>query len=486
VRRISAILLISLILFIQVNFSIKSAQAIVGIDDAVEIGILCSALVESGAVGEVEETASGYAGSLWTSAMNLWYELTPDIQSSFEDSVNLAENGYIALQNISGTNGDTFLGEFNNHIAAQDYNSNGGVLAPVSSVLPSGSQNFTGTTTINYVDAANFTVRNDGSSSDVFYIGIRESNGTINYIPNSMIAAHGSWTLAFTWIPSGSPGTELFSNITANTSQYLGSGWAATKPTQLYLKSNSGFNYDFSMGNTIASPITVPADPLPVSPVLNIPADPTQLSLATSITEYTNTVGVTGTGIATNTSVSDQAAAAGQAAYNAAKALGMTDEQAQAAAAAASAAIAAGMSAAQAAAAGAAAASNAATGSVAATNSLLQSIVDNLDMSKPFVWTPLTVDGTLLTNKFPFSLPWDLQRAITALNTSPSFPPLTLQFINPVHMFFPSFDSNVSYPLTIDVTTFTNVLAPIVRSGFLLLFMIGLIFATRKLLGGAS
>lgn len=109
----------------------------------------------------------------------------------------------------------------------------------------------------------------------------------------------------------------------------------------------------------------------------------------------------------------------------------------------------------------------------------INTISGNLDMTMPLNTLPLTVDGTLLTNKFPFSLPWDLQRAVTALNVAPSFPVINATFYNPISPAHP-----ITFP--IDVSAFTVVLIPIVRSGFLLLFMIGLVFATRKLLGGAS
>lgn len=116
---------------------------------------------------------------------------------------------------------------------------------------------------------------------------------------------------------------------------------------------------------------------------------------------------------------------------------------------------------------------------LATQTGLLSSIASALDMTQPLNLQPLTIDGTLLTNKFPFSLPWDLQRAVTALNVTPSFPALSLSFPNPLSPDHP-------IPFTVDVSQFTAVLIPIVRGAFLILFSLGLLFATRKLQGGAS
>lgn len=102
-----------------------------------------------------------------------------------------------------------------------------------------------------------------------------------------------------------------------------------------------------------------------------------------------------------------------------------------------------------------------------------------LQLNVPLNTEPLRLSGELFTNKFPFSLPWDIQRSVSSLLVTPSFPPINVSFPNPLAPSHP-------IPFTINVTPFTDVLVPIVRSAFLLMFGISLVWGTRKLLGGAT
>lgn len=81
----------------------------------------------------------------------------------------------------------------------------------------------------------------------------------------------------------------------------------------------------------------------------------------------------------------------------------------------------------------------------------------------------------LITKKFPFSLPFDLYNAFGNL-VAPSKPPVyTINFLN-----VPALHWN--YSVTLDLTPYDK-LATVSRWGFSLLFIIGLILITRKLIG---
>lgn len=84
---------------------------------------------------------------------------------------------------------------------------------------------------------------------------------------------------------------------------------------------------------------------------------------------------------------------------------------------------------------------------------------------------PLIIAGSLLTEKFPFSLPWDIKRAFESLgqgtNTSPKFD-------IPIYK---------HYKISIDLTLWDN-LASIIRTINVFLFNLGLVLITRKIIGG--
>lgn len=90
-------------------------------------------------------------------------------------------------------------------------------------------------------------------------------------------------------------------------------------------------------------------------------------------------------------------------------------------------------------------------------------------------WSKLKQIGNIFTTKFPFSLPWDIGRALEAV--------------------FGQFDEHniPSWTVSIYNTTFTITIPevfhswfPITRNLILIAFDIGLIYSVRKLLGGAS
>lgn len=92
-------------------------------------------------------------------------------------------------------------------------------------------------------------------------------------------------------------------------------------------------------------------------------------------------------------------------------------------------------------------------------------------------WSPITGLTYSFTNKFPFSLPWDIQRAVSSLTVTQDLPDLQLQFYNPA--------GGAPIQFTLDWPDFVATFALWVRSAFLIIFGIGLIYATSKLMGGA-
>lgn len=100
-----------------------------------------------------------------------------------------------------------------------------------------------------------------------------------------------------------------------------------------------------------------------------------------------------------------------------------------------------------------------------------------IDINTELDFSPLQIAGEEFTNKFPFSLPWDLKRSIESLSTKNNFNPIfDIAFTAPLI-------GDVSF--SIDLSTFNDLVEKI-RVFELITFDIALIFATRKLLGGAT
>jgi len=93
--------------------------------------------------------------------------------------------------------------------------------------------------------------------------------------------------------------------------------------------------------------------------------------------------------------------------------------------------------------------------------------------------TPLKVLGVEFTNKFPFSLPWDLVRALQSVYIDTS----TLSDIQ-LQFYMPFSDTPINFSL--QWPEFVSLYARWVRAAFLIITGIGLVYSTRKLLGGAQ
>lgn len=125
-------------------------------------------------------------------------------------------------------------------------------------------------------------------------------------------------------------------------------------------------------------------------------------------------------------------------------------------------------------------------GSVVAGLSNLYSLVNNIglslvrffDVTRPINFEPIRAVTPVLTNKFPFSLPWDVKRAVDSLVVGQDLNSVQLQFYNPVG------EDPIQFSL--EWPEFMTVFALWVRAAFLIIFSIGLIYSTHKLLGGAK
>lgn len=93
-------------------------------------------------------------------------------------------------------------------------------------------------------------------------------------------------------------------------------------------------------------------------------------------------------------------------------------------------------------------------------------------------WEPLKVTGTLFTTKFPFSLPWDILRTFQALLIDdPKMPKWDIKWHDQI--------LHKDFGFTIDLTSYDRIFK-IARNFILVALNVGLIMATRKLVGGAT
>ena len=99
-------------------------------------------------------------------------------------------------------------------------------------------------------------------------------------------------------------------------------------------------------------------------------------------------------------------------------------------------------------------------------------IPDDTDLN----FEPLIVAANLFTEKFPFSLPWDLKRIVEKFNYDAEIPVFTGALPNPIT------DEKVPFEFTIPESM--RFVIPYIRFSFVVVFVAGLIWGTRKLMGG--
>jgi hypothetical protein len=98
------------------------------------------------------------------------------------------------------------------------------------------------------------------------------------------------------------------------------------------------------------------------------------------------------------------------------------------------------------------------------------------DTTTPANFEPLKVAWNTFTNKFPFSLPWDILHSFSSLSMANSFNPV-------INIGVADTTLLRGFNFNIDLTKFVGLLT-IVRVIELLLFDIGLVMVTRRILGG--
>lgn len=103
------------------------------------------------------------------------------------------------------------------------------------------------------------------------------------------------------------------------------------------------------------------------------------------------------------------------------------------------------------------------------------SIARFFDFSKAINLNPLKLVGTTFTNKFPFSLPWDLLHSMQSLVTNQE-PPI-FHFEIPQTVLLPSWNVDLDFSMWQPIVNVSRIIE-------LLLFDIALIMITRRLLGG--
>jgi hypothetical protein len=106
---------------------------------------------------------------------------------------------------------------------------------------------------------------------------------------------------------------------------------------------------------------------------------------------------------------------------------------------------------------------------------------ENTIPSDKIDFNPLKKSVSLLTEKFPFSLPWDVYRAVKSLYVPGELPTVDFIFYNPITKETMHNEVNLGDAFPAIVT-----LAPLVRGGFVIIFIMGMIYATQKLFGGVN
>jgi hypothetical protein len=120
---------------------------------------------------------------------------------------------------------------------------------------------------------------------------------------------------------------------------------------------------------------------------------------------------------------------------------------------------------------------NTISSTVASIGEGVQSIVDSI-AGAPTVavnFAPLTIAGSTIATKFPFSIPFDLVNSVSALNVSGVAP--HWQYTFPAGIY------NGTGSIDIDFAQFED-WAKVVRWGMLISFSVGLILITRQIIGG--
>ncbi len=110
-------------------------------------------------------------------------------------------------------------------------------------------------------------------------------------------------------------------------------------------------------------------------------------------------------------------------------------------------------------------------------SNLILTLTNFFDLTIPINWLPVTDLGEQLTMVFPFSLPWDIGRAINALIVPGELPDDMEVKMN---VYDKEYQFDIVWP------EFVSTMAAMTRSAVMLLFVIGMIYATGRLFGGVQ
>lgn len=433
------------VLTMSIIVPVQDAQAIVALAiPVIAVGVLACALVAGGAVGAYYQNPDGgYGGALYTSASNLYNSMSDNMRTDFNNAVLVAKSGYIALNTVIG---DSTLYDFlHAHFIANDYTSGGGV-TPTLSYLFDPVVNFTHYTYLQYSCASTSGTNVAG------YVRVFEFASTVT----TFIPANATEQYQFICnynISSGSNGILThIGNIVYDGLSYNGSPILTTYDalamasyitslhvngaiSNLYLTSGHYYNDTSVMPNSssftgiLSAPIdtsmTVPNE-IPLSGKVAVPSNPTQLDQAIPSTNL-----VTSAGTVANPSVTSDQAIAGDTASE-----------------------------------------------ISTSTDTFTNASANSKEGDSISWEPLKLAVDVFTNRFPFSLPWDFLHMVTTFASAPVTPLFSMVANSGV---VAGFKLNT----TMDLSQYNDVVAT-VRIFEKILFTIGLLWGTRKLVGGAA
>lgn len=477
-KKFFVISLIFCIILFQIDQQKKQADAFLPIAFAIPpaVSYVMAAMVAAGAVGYVTQDENGvWGGNLYDKALATYNAMAADVKQNL--SAALAVGSFVAMNVVPGL-WDFFHQRF---MVDSTIPQTAGLIDPDTFFKRGTSVSFSVSGGVG--NGAISTTSTNGGPYSMYTFTVNLSPSSLGYPYQTIMGFSGITPQTYyesNW-PYFVPLTPYVPVMTSYLNSFIGSDVEVTSSWSITLYLNqanltlSGFPT-----TTVVAPIPVISDGTDARPI-NPPANPLDLNNATSTTTYLDRNGVSTTAVPTtgvqletgaiDTDTTDTASIAAAAAIAAALAAGLSQAAADAAGAAASAAIWAGQTAAAAAAVGVAAAAAVSAAVIANTGALSTDIAttkpgDVLDFSK------LKFAASLFTNKFPFSLPWDIQRMLTSFGSgSVATPTFEMPIMGiPAHVSMSRFDG----------------IASAARVFELFIFNIGLLFGTRKILGGAS
>lgn len=490
-KRYLSILLIVSIIVLQIDYTKRQAQAVLPLA-AVEIAYIAAAMVAAGATGYVQKDVNGdLYGSLWESAKSIYDDMANDMQYSLK--LALATGSFIAMSAVPGLY-DYLHGKFMSsdivpkisgltaftdkigpfaYPDVQSYDMQFVLPSqPATYALLNGSlfETYDGSDHVKYRYRLSCTLTSLGTITNM------EIGSGLPTVNSWHSLSSDDWSFVNGVLTIYDIGIKLYSTrISLGVGDYILSSGISQSG---YLTTSLDSALLYAGYHMHGTPISNTVDDGDANRPINPPADPTALNMANPDTTYLDRNGVLTTAIPsesvqqeTGQIDQDKAALASQAsaaAIAAALAAGHSQAAADAAGVAASNAIYLGKTYDEALAAGAAAA----IAYVTASTGTLTTDIANTKTGDAIDFSKLKFAASLFTSKFPFSLPWDLKDMIMTFGSGTTVAPVIPIGIGGIET-------------NIEMSRFDS-LAAAVRILELFAFGVGLLFSTRKLLGGAS